>query len=293
MIIMLLTIVGIYFTVKYISNKAREENMSKIDFAKDKGYYREILKEYSPAELSYIDNFKIEIPREIVAIVLNLKLKNKIEIAEDKIKVIDSNTDGLKRTEKFILENIVDGKVKIDNSGYIESYAQDEAIKDGLVRKNTDGDKRSKKMFIKCVAIGIFLFVLFIIICNNIEKLNQFNEIGMVIGLILIFICAGIFFVSFPSLVTAMITYHLMQINSYGRTEKGEEINKRIEGLKQYIADYSLLDERGKNDLNIWEEYLIYSVIFDLNDTTIVSEIAKLIEIEFQYGKIYIKGEKN
>jgi len=57
------------------------------------------------------------------------------------------------------------------------------------------------------------------------------------------------------------------------------------------MIDYSLLNEKSKNELIIWEEYLIYSVIFDLNDT-IVQEMSKLIEIEFEYGKIYFEKSR-
>ena len=81
--------------------------------------------------------------------------------------------------------------------------------------------------------------------------------------------------------------YYIMQINSYRRTEKGEELNKKLEGLKQYIKDYSLLKDKDKDALTIWEEYLIYSVIFSINETNIIQEILNFVEIEFERGKIY------
>lgn len=289
---LIVTFAEIYFTIKYTSKKARKENMSKIDFAREKDYYREILKEYSPAELSYIDDFKVEIPREIVATILNLKLKRKIEINKNEIKVIDSEIEGLRKTEKFVLQNIVDGKVQIDNSGYIESYAQDEAIKDELIKKNSEleGRKRNKKMLIKIGLTLIILIILFIIICNNAEKINELNNnVISTILTILTFIYSIILFMSLTIMPIAMIVYSLLQINSYSRTEKGEEVNRKIEGLKQYITDYSLLKEKEQNELILWEEYLIYSVIFGLNKTSIVDEISKLIEINFQYGKIYFE----
>lgn len=276
----------IYITIKFTAKKAIQENMSEIDFSKDKDYYREILKQYTPAELSYIDDYKVEIPREIVAIILNLKLKNKIEISGNEIKVIDSNLENLRKTEKYVLQNIVDGKVKIGNSGYIESYAQDEAIEDELVEKNSErkGKERVKKMIIKILLIEILLFLSFIFICSNTEKINALNNNTIVIAIYLLIL--GISFFTIPII---MFVYPLMQINSYSRTEEGEEINKKIEGLKQYMKDYSLLKEKEQNELVLWEEYLIYSVIFGLNNTKITEDISKMIEIEFQYGKIYFE----
>jgi len=287
-----ITITIIYFTIRYAINKARKENMSKIDFSKDKEYYREILKKYSPQELSYIDDFKINARREIVAILLNLKLKQKIEINDNQIIIIDSKEEGLRKTERFVLQNVKDGKVKIENSGYIESYAQDEAIEDELIIKNTDMIKRIKNIKAKRIVQIIVLVVLFVILCNNLEKINQINNqtIETIFTILVIVISLIIFGFLFVSPIITFV-YSLMQINSYHRTEKGEEVNKRIEGLKKYMIDYSLLNEKSKNELIIWEEYLIYSVIFDLNDT-IVQEMSKLIEIEFEYGKIYFEKSR-
>lgn len=292
---MILPIVIIVFSIKRTANKAIEENMSKIDFIKEKDYYRDILKGYSPAELCYIDNFKIQIPREIVAILLNLKLKQRIEIHKDKIDVINSNLDGLKKTEKFVLQNIKDGKVKIDNSGYIESFAQDEAIEDNLIKKNEKEviKKRIIKKILKQVFKIIILIVLFAIMCINIEKINQIDN--GVLSFMFFLLMLGFSLYLFYCFVVSpwiMITYLLMQTNSYSRTEKGEELNKKIEGLKQYIMDYSLLDEKEQEALTLWDEYLIYSVIFDINLTTIVEDISNLIEIDFQYGKIYFEKKK-
>ena len=80
---MIIQFVSFYFFIKHSANKARKENMSKIDFSRDKGYYRTILKTYSPAELSYIDDFKVNYKREIVATVLSLELKGKVKIEND------------------------------------------------------------------------------------------------------------------------------------------------------------------------------------------------------------------
>ena len=282
----------IYFAIKRTANKARKENLSKIDFVREKEYFREILKGHSPAELSYIDDFKVVPRREITATLLNLKLKKRIEINENSIKVINPSIDGLKKTEEFILKNINEGKIKIGHSGYIESYAQDEAVEDGLVIKNSDKvrEKRVRINTRKKVVLGIVSIIAFSILCNNIERLNESNNIIFNIIFIIALIINSITVIySFMIAPITGIVYRIMQINSYSRSEKGEELNKKIEGLKQYIKDYSLLNEKEQNDLMLWDEYLIYSVIFDINSTEIVEEISKLIEIEFETGKIYFR----
>jgi len=54
---------------------------------------------------------------------------------------------------------------------------------------------------------------------------------------------------------------------------------------------HSLLNEKSKNELIIWEEYLLYSVIFGLNDT-IVQEMSKFIEIPFENKRIYFEKSR-
>ena len=80
LLITIIVLIPEYIGKKMARKKVERENMSKIDFSKQKDYYRDILEGYSAAELRYIDDFKFDEKREIVATLLSLKLKNKIEI---------------------------------------------------------------------------------------------------------------------------------------------------------------------------------------------------------------------
>lgn len=281
----------LYFFIKHSANKARKENMSKIDFSRDKEYYRTILKTYSPAELSYIDDFKVNYKRDIVATVLSLELKGKVKIENDGISILDNNDENLRKTERFILKSIDNRKVKITDSSYIDSYAKDESIEDELIIKNTDqiGRKRVIKEILFQLTLCLISILIFAIFCINCEKLNDANTVIKVMSMILSSIAFFIIWIEIGYGTIGIFIYYIMQINSYRRTEKGEEINKNIEGLKQYIKDYSLLRDKDKEALTTWEEYLIYSVIFDINDTKIVQKIFNFVEIEFEIGKIYFQ----
>lgn len=63
------------------------------------------------------------------------------------------------------------------------------------------------------------------------------------------------------------------------RTSKGRELNLKLEGLKEYLKDYSLLDEREVKEIELWEDYLIYSVMFGQNKN-IVEEFDKYMDIQ-------------
>ena len=273
-------IISCYLAIRLAVSRSRKENMSKIDFVKEKDYFRDILKTYSAAELSYVDDFKIKKKREVVSTLLNLQLKNKIKIVDDKIHVLDSNPEGLRKTEKFILRSIKDGKVVIDLIGYMESYAQDEAIEDELIIQNSKETiiKRKNKMKNTLLILGIVLFALFWIISSSAGRINNMDGLAKSMVTILI-IYFGLFILDiFIALPLYLFTYSLMQYNSFKRTEKGEEINEKLEGLRKYISEYTLLKDKDSKTIELWEEYLIYSVILDINKTKIVDNIMKMVE---------------
>ena len=91
----------------------RKKEPLKIDFLKEKDYYREIITQYSSLELSYIDDYKIDYKKDLVATLLSLQLKKKINIQDDDIKIIDDSSFSLRKIEEYILSNIKFGKITL------------------------------------------------------------------------------------------------------------------------------------------------------------------------------------
>ena len=58
--------------------------------------------------------------------------------------------------------------------------------------------------------------------------------------------------------------------------------------MKNYIKDFSILDEREQHELMIWDEYLIYSVLFNQNQK-IINDLSSLVEAEYEVGKVYLR----
>lgn len=264
--------------VKSGTKAAKKEIMSEIDFSKDKGWYREILKDYSPAELSYIDDFTINPINDIAATLLSLKLKKKIELKDDKIEILDSNNDGLKETEKFVLKRIQNGKVMIDSIEAFSEVAKVEAIIHKTIEEEKDKViKISKKVIKSFITVFVLPFIMSWIF--EIGELFGDYELVIVTLAMITIVIIGIISISKIVYIPYLISYMISKINSFERTEKGEEINIKIEGLKNYIKNYTLLAEKEKNDLVVWEEYLIYSVLFDLNKQ-LTKDLSKLITIK-------------
>ena len=275
-----------YFAIKHGKKKAIKESLSEIDFNKNKGYYRDILKKYTPVELSYIDNFEINLTKSIIVTLLNLELKNKIEIKNNVINIINKDNNNLLETEIYILDSIKDGQVIIYNPYEMEGCAKKEALDHKLITKNTDKEKEVKPLFnwIEIFGTIFWIFIMLVCIFNNhvVNFLNNkvMHNIEKIIPIINISIGLIIFIINVVIFRFISKSYYLdSKSKSYKRTLLGEELNIKIEGLKNYLTNFSLLNEKEKEELTLWEEYLIYSVIFNLNNK-IVKELTPLIKIE-------------
>ena len=51
----------------------------------------------------------------------------------------------------------------------------------------------------------------------------------------------------------------------YNLSDKGKDLYLKLQGLKRYIKDFSNLKDKDKEHLQLWDDYLIYSVMFGLN----------------------------
>lgn len=63
-----------------------------------------------------------------------------------------------------------------------------------------------------------------------------------------------------------MIIIQLFNLNKeYKRTIKGNELLNKAYALRRYLKDYSIINQRSEEELVLWEYYLIYAVLFDVN----------------------------
>lgn len=64
----------------------------------------------------------------------------------------------------------------------------------------------------------------------------------------------------------------MLERADYVRTARGNEYAEYIWGMKNFIHDYSYLNEAEKDALALWDDYLIYAVLLEEN-TQIQKEI--------------------
>lgn len=277
-----LYVVVIYIGIKIGTRMYSKQKLSKNDFQKTKEYYREILQGYSPAVLSFIDDFEIEYPSTIIASLLQLSKNHFITMEQGVIKkntkekLDDTN---LESNETYILNHIKEDRVVLNNAEFKKQLTED-ALKKGLIKNIQEVNKEKKKKIIKAF---ISLFAIFSVTFIPINAMGNFKIEGGILPVLLFLIMVisllGMFF--YPLiLIVSYAVYSIKNQNCpYVRTEKGEEINKKLEGLKIYLKEYSYLEEKKESEIVIWEEYLVYSVLFNQN-TKIIETYKKYIEIE-------------
>ena len=222
----------------------------------DLQYYREILNGYSPAELNYVYSTNSQFPKDAITTLLSLKLKNIIDL-NDKTNTITILKDdlNLSNSEKYVLSKISDGKLKNFEPLPFQKIVQKDLENKGIINSDklniqNNSNNLSKLVIIIILAIMLIsIFGIFIPITSFIMPLIIF---GLMIG------------------IPAFMIYIIIRaFNPYRLSKNGKELKKKLIGLKNYISQFSLLEEKDVKDLVLWEDYLIYSVIFDLNDDLI------------------------
>lgn len=266
-----------YLTILYIGvriayKKYSKEKLDKIDF-QNNSYYRDIIFKYSPAVLSYIDDFKLE-EKDIVATLMSLELKQKLSM-KDQIKIINDSEENLDENEKYIFKKLKNNTLK--NINMLEF--EEKVIKDCLDYNLLEENKDIKKKIIKKVIFSVCIYILIVVGFFNFPTFynNIPNKNIAILLLPVIFILFLIMIIlPFSTIVYIKSYYRMNKQNPYIRNKKARNINKKLEGLRKYVKDFSQLSESQYNEIILWEDYLIYSVILGQN-SKIVKEIMKKI----------------
>lgn len=260
-------------------NKKRKTKLSIEDFRKENDYYRDMIKNYNAAVLSYVDDFVVREDRDVVLTLLNLKLKGVIELNDEKKSIIKKELNKeLSKSEKYVYEKIKNGKISEIYFPEFEACVKDDALNCELIKdeikivKNKKEKKKYKKSIydvlytIGAVLLVLALALMFLSIGTEEDSFirNLSNSITLISFSLLGILCfiAVLFYLIF-SLYQAKKTAD--DELAYNRTKKGEELNAKIEGLRIFLKEYSMLEDRNLEEIEMWEYYLIYSIMFNQN----------------------------
>lgn len=250
------------------------DKLSYNDLKNKKEYYRDFLENYSPAVLSYIDDFYVG-EEAIVATVLNLQLKRKVSITPGGIQVISSDDSNLDSNEKYVLSSIIN---KFFNSKNMLSTFQQYTKNDVYAHRLLEEQKVKRQGIIRSLIKGTLVFIgmtLLLSLIMNVmfEVFDDFSYSGgLEEFLCMIFMVPimlmGVVYLMYPLASISYLIFAYRQTfkeTTLYRSDKAEKINENIEGLKNFLKDYTLLSQREQHEIALWDKYLVYSVMFGQN----------------------------
>jgi len=95
-------------------------------------------------------------------------------------------------------------------------------------------------------------------------KVRIFTEIGVIVVLAIIQVQSNLNSMLIIGLIVIFNIAIINKTNTHIFTETGKYEFRRVNGLKNYIVDYSLMKERELDSVIVWDEYLAYAVAFGI-----------------------------
>ena len=259
---------GLFKIIIKIVNKGNENfNYRGIE------YFRDIPRENdsTPGEALYLYNlfnYKNKNKSLIAAYILDLCVKGYLSIQEenkDMYITILKQPDSLKEDEKSVydlIRQVAMGNNKVN-------------IKD--INKFSKKDKLSYEVCTKSIMDNIEhnlrkenLIERDMEALRKSEKREHILTIAMVISLITSFalnITSILLFIPVILFIIELIVlYNLrLKLNKYKLTQNGVYEAEEWNGLRNYLKDYSLLEEKNVFDIILWEKYLVYATALGIS----------------------------
>lgn len=246
-------------------------------------YYRDNLNELNPSLVSLLIDLDIYGEKVIVATLLRMKNKNAISFGKDgRIIVTDKGAKGLDASEIELLDLIKSGR--LNHKRALLQWKQSrfyDAEKLGYIKKI----KVKKEFSGMAVMLGIFSFIAAFFLWGVFLNKNLFatEYVSDVIIAFVILLAADIcLFTPFYFLARKAGYYSRADV-IWERTPLGNETAEKIAGLGRFINEFSRLSEAHKEELMLWDDYLVYAIVLEENER-IVNDISK--RYHFNLGRL-------
>ena len=247
-------------------NKLKE--IPKIKPEQELEYYRDIDGNETPAEAAFIYYFKntgmqYNMSKIISATMLDLCMKKYIEFEvipnkKNQIKVILKKDfpSELATDEKIIYELLQKVANKETNSFTMkdfEKYASRHSssvlgtfskIESVAKSSQEENENYSKDM---------------------IAKSNVWSTKGVGYVFLAIISIISMWLVVMPAIIAAVYSFRIgSRYNTL--TQKGVNRKEELQGLKRYMEEFSMIDDKTVPELVLWEKYLVYATVFGIAD---------------------------
>ena len=168
--------------------KYRKYRLSIDNFKQNTGYYRDLLKNYNPLELSYNNDYNLD-DNALIAMILYLEKKKILTLKNENFIINEENINNLNELEKSFIDQIKNSKkVTFEISRSAITNLTDVSCKKKklLIMDNIP----KKKIIIDLIKAFIFYIILFIVWIN----LNKiFDMLPPTNGMFIVFTELGVF----------------------------------------------------------------------------------------------------
>lgn len=309
-------ILGIYYGVSRAIRKNQKARLH-YDVIKDIDYFRDEFKELSPADISLLADLKIERGKDITATLLSLEQKKWIKIENNQIVPLEGYGEPLLFSEQELLNMIRTNKMNSNALGRWENASVQAAVRQGLLASNKDKGRLLLKMgmfilmFFVCISIFSGAAEDTDRLGSKIDELldtpemDKYEEIDtellseqeqmallqeqlelpevqqsiVIIMLMFMELICGIMIFILPILTIAYLLSYVLSKPRYKRTKKGKILTEELAGMRNFIHDFSNLKEADKEQLVLWDNFLVYAVVLEENEN-IVKEIGRIRKVD-------------
>ena len=270
LMIIAIIIITVILIVKAVKYGKKLKTLNKYKPEQELEYFRDLpSKDVTPGEATYIlqeayYGFSSSFGRIFSATMLDLKLKDYIDLRVEKdkkdkdviyIKRIKPSDEKLKNDEKKVLDFIykVEKKKEEITIKQLEKYITSHS---SSVQKLIE--QSGKDIEDQLVLEGIL----------NKSNKEEYIKYQTMSGLYFVFAIIVLMFafpVSIALIVNGILCFKIKKrINVL--TQKGIDSKEKWKGLKKYMEDFSLLNEKEVPAIEVWEKYLVYATVFGIAD---------------------------
>ena len=261
--IMILIIVNKIYVKNYKMIRNFLYKLSNKEQGKEfKRYIDEI---YSPSIVSYLYNQQIEVEKDLVSDILNLYARKIIYIKQEdngrySINLSEENNNFYKsvilENDRYIIDTIVLKKTDFKYEQWqekIKKVYREQIMKTEKNEKQRKFEEYTEKnQYFLFLGVPLISFIIASIIAKNIS-------VGLVIGGLLALIII---------IISEWINGSLKRDENRDMhlTKNAKEELKKWIGFKRFIEKYTLLEEKEFEQIILYERYIPYAMVLDIND---------------------------
>ncbi len=291
-------LIGIYFGIKHAKRKKELEKRT-YNSEEDILYYRDVLKDITPTDMSLLVNLEIEEKKDMAATILDLYSKNLIQIIDNKIVI--TNDDMMREKDLTLVKGIENG-INSENIKTWKEKSLNEAINKNLIMKKYGKNKLYTQIIILIISVILFFTVpnvinnMFVkesildnpVVAEKVENMSDkeflnseyFLETVIEIGKNAtgVIILALIFILPIYSLIF-IIRYKTLK-DKLKRTVHGEELTEKVAAIYKFVHDFTNLNVAAKERIILWKDFLVYAVVLEENEI-IVEDICNSYNVNY------------